>query len=128
MIASMTIGKDVGSLFPHVLKNIQTEDMELKKLVYLYLMNYAKSQPELVVLAINTFCKVIKDDTYLIYPNDAKGLGRSQSIGAGSGNSYNGLSEGGQGDGLFVRAPTTDASRRKCICEEDGGDMCGQGL
>jgi vesicle coat complex subunit len=58
VIASMTIGKDVGSLFPDVLKNIQTDDIELKKLVYLYLMNYAKSQPELVILAINTFCKV----------------------------------------------------------------------
>lgn len=60
VIASMTIGKDVSSLFPDVLKNIQTDDIELKKLVYLYLMNYAKSQPELVVLAINTFCKVPK--------------------------------------------------------------------
>lgn len=60
VIASMTIGKDVSSLFPDVLKNIQTDDIALKKLVYLYLMNYAKTQPELVVLAINTFCKVIK--------------------------------------------------------------------
>lgn len=54
----MTTGKDVSGLFPDVLKNVQTDDMELKKLVYLYLMNYAKSQPELVILAINTFCKV----------------------------------------------------------------------
>jgi AP-1 complex subunit beta-1 len=60
VIASMTIGKDVSSLFPDVLKNIQTDDIELKKLVYLYLMNYAKCQPELVILAINTFCKVPK--------------------------------------------------------------------
>lgn len=58
VIASMTLGKDVSSLFPDVLKNVSTEDMEMKKLVYLYLMNYATSQPELVVLAINTFCKV----------------------------------------------------------------------
>ena len=53
----MTVGKDVSGLFADVLKNIQTEDLELKKLVYLYLMNYAKSQPELVILAVNTFCK-----------------------------------------------------------------------
>lgn len=37
---------------------MQTEDLEQKKLVYLYLMNYAKSQPELVILAVNTFVKV----------------------------------------------------------------------
>ncbi|KAG8730796.1 beta-adaptin [Ceratobasidium sp. 423] len=47
----MTVGKDVSGLFPDVLKNMQTEDLEQKKLVYLYLMNYAKSQPELVILA-----------------------------------------------------------------------------
>lgn len=28
------------------------------QLVYLYLMNYAKTQPELVILAVNTFVKV----------------------------------------------------------------------
>ena len=59
VIANMTVGKDVGPLFADVLKCIQTEDIELKKLVYLYLMNYAKSQPELVILAVNTFCKVL---------------------------------------------------------------------
>ena len=55
----MTVGKDVSGLFPDVLKNMQTEDLEQKKLVYLYLMNYAKTQPELVILAVNTFVKVI---------------------------------------------------------------------
>lgn len=58
VIANMTVGKDVSGLFPDVLKNMQTEDLELKKLVYLYLMNYAKTQPELVILAVNTFVKV----------------------------------------------------------------------
>ena len=38
--------------------NQQTDDLEQKKLVYLYLMNYAKTQPELVILAVNTFVKV----------------------------------------------------------------------
>jgi hypothetical protein len=55
----MTVGKDVSSLFPHVVKNMQTEDLEMKKLIYLYLINYAKSQPELVILAVNTFVKVL---------------------------------------------------------------------
>lgn len=58
VIANMTVGKDVSMLFADVVKNMQTEDLELKKLVYLYLMNYAKSQPELVILAVNTFVKV----------------------------------------------------------------------
>lgn len=57
VIANMTVGKDVSGLFPDVLKNMQTDDLEQKKLVYLYLMNYAKTQPELVILAVNTFVK-----------------------------------------------------------------------
>ncbi|GAA5943145.1 hypothetical protein JCM3775_007607, partial [Rhodotorula graminis] len=35
VIASMTVGKDVSGLFPDVLKNMQTDDLEQKKLVYL---------------------------------------------------------------------------------------------
>ena len=34
----MTLGKDVSALFPDVLKNIATGDLDQKKLVYLYLM------------------------------------------------------------------------------------------
>jgi len=56
----MTVGKDVSGLFPDVLKNMQTDDIEQKKLVYLYLQVYAKTQPELVILAVNTFVKVKK--------------------------------------------------------------------
>ncbi|KAI8096263.1 adaptin N terminal region-domain-containing protein [Halteromyces radiatus] len=66
VIANMTVGKDVSTLFPDVLKNMQTENIELKKLVYLYLMNYAKTQPELVILAVNTFVKDTKDPNPLI--------------------------------------------------------------
>lgn len=58
IIASMTVGKDVSSLFPDVVNCMQTDNLELKKLVYLYLMNYAKSQPDLAILAVNTFSKV----------------------------------------------------------------------
>ncbi len=66
VIAAMTIGKDVSVLFPDVLKNVQTDDLELKKLVYLYLMNYATSQPELVILAINTLSKDVEDRNPLV--------------------------------------------------------------
>ncbi|KAJ7279117.1 adaptin N terminal region-domain-containing protein [Mycena rebaudengoi] len=65
-IAAMTVGKDVSGLFPDVLKNMQTDDLEQKKLVYLYLMNYAKTQPELVILAVNTFVKDADDPNPLV--------------------------------------------------------------
>ncbi|KAL0447920.1 UNVERIFIED_CONTAM: Beta-adaptin-like protein B [Sesamum latifolium] len=57
VIAAMTVGKDVSSLFTDVVNCMQTENLELKKLVYLYLINYAKSQPDLAILAVNTFVK-----------------------------------------------------------------------
>mmetsp|Transcript_18513 Transcript_18513/g.43337 ORF Transcript_18513/g.43337 Transcript_18513/m.43337 type:complete len:796 (-) Transcript_18513:181-2568(-) len=66
VIASMTVGKDVSALFADVVNCIQTLDIELKKLVYLYVMNYAKAQPELAVLAINTFRKDASDPNPLI--------------------------------------------------------------
>jgi AP-1 complex subunit beta-1 len=58
--------QDVSGLFPDVLKNMQTDDLEQKKLVYLYLMNYAKTQPELVILAVNTFVKDSDDPNPLV--------------------------------------------------------------
>lgn len=54
----MTVGKDVSALFTDVLNCMQTNNLELKKLVYLYVMNYAKTQPDRAILAVNTFKKV----------------------------------------------------------------------
>ncbi|OJD15387.1 hypothetical protein AJ78_04357 [Emergomyces pasteurianus Ep9510] len=65
-IMAMTLGKDVSSLFPDVLKNIATNDLDQKKLVYLYLMNYAKSHPDLCILAVNTFVQDSEDPNPLI--------------------------------------------------------------
>lgn len=55
----MTVGKDVSALFPDVVNCMQTDNLELKKLVYLYLMNYAKSNPDMAIMAVNTFVKVL---------------------------------------------------------------------
>ena len=66
VIAAMTVGKDVSMLFMDVVKAIHTENLELKKLVYLYVMNYAKSQPDLAILAVNTFVKDAENRNPLI--------------------------------------------------------------
>lgn len=46
-----------SALFPDVVNCMQTDNLELKKLVYLYLMNYAKSQPDMAIMAVNSFVK-----------------------------------------------------------------------
>ena len=55
IIASMTIGKDVSPLFAHVVKCMRTPSVELKKLIYLYIINYAKAKPDITLLAVNSF-------------------------------------------------------------------------
>lgn len=65
-IQQMTLSKDVSTLFPDVLKNIATNDIEEKKLVYLYVMNYAETHPELCILVVNTFVTDAQDPNPLI--------------------------------------------------------------
>ncbi len=61
VISAMTIGRDVGKLFTQVVKCIATQDLELKKLVYLYIINYARVKPIEALLAVNTFKKDASD-------------------------------------------------------------------
>lgn len=61
VIASMTVGKDVSALFTDVIKCMQTDNIELKKLVYLYIINYARSQPDKAILVVNSFQKDSED-------------------------------------------------------------------
>ena len=55
----MTRGKDVSMLFMDVMKNMETESLQFKKLVYLYVMSYAKAHPDIAILGVNTFRKVL---------------------------------------------------------------------
>lgn len=57
-ISCITARLSFSALFPDVVNCMQTDNLELKKLVYLYLMNYAKSQPDMAIMAVNTFVKV----------------------------------------------------------------------
>lgn len=53
----ITKGRDVSSLFPHVAKNVVTKNVELKKLVYMFLVHYAEQEQDAALLAINSFQK-----------------------------------------------------------------------
>ena len=61
VIANMTVGKDVSALFADVIKSMQTSNLELKKLIYLYIINYARSQPEKAILVVNSFQRDASD-------------------------------------------------------------------
>ena len=66
VVAGMTIGTDMSILFADVVNLMQSNDLELKKMVYLYTMKYAKANPDLAILAINTFKKDTRDPNPLI--------------------------------------------------------------
>lgn len=59
-------GKDASSLFPSVVKNVVSKNIELKKLVYMYLVHYAELEPDSSLLAINSFQKDLGNSNHFI--------------------------------------------------------------
>lgn len=47
--------------FSSVVKNVASPNIEIKKLVYIYLLHYAESDPDLALLSINTIQKSLTD-------------------------------------------------------------------
>lgn len=58
--------KNASELFPAVVKNVASKNIEIKKLVYVYLMRYAEEQQDLALLSISTFQRALKDPNQLI--------------------------------------------------------------
>ena len=61
VIAYMTLGVDVSKLFFEMVKASITDDIVLKKMVFLYIVNYADQVEQGAILAINTFLKDMKN-------------------------------------------------------------------
>ncbi|XP_066237804.1 AP-3 complex subunit beta-1 isoform X2 [Saccopteryx leptura] len=59
-------GKNASELFPAVVKNVASKNIEIKKLVYVYLVRYAEEQQDLALLSISTFQRALKDPNQLI--------------------------------------------------------------
>jgi len=66
VIAYMTLGIDVSSLFSQMIMATNTSDLVQKKMVYLYLCTYAASKPDLTLLAVNTLQRDCRDDDPMI--------------------------------------------------------------
>jgi AP-4 complex subunit beta-1 len=61
VIAYMTLGVDVSKLFHEMVKASYINDLVTKKMVYLYIVNYAE-ESDAAFLAINTFLNDLKND------------------------------------------------------------------
>ncbi|MBA0871848.1 hypothetical protein Goshw_000441 [Gossypium schwendimanii] len=66
LLALIAQGLDVSNLFPQVVKNVASQSLELKKLVYLYLLHYAEKHPNEALLPINCFQKDLGDPNPLV--------------------------------------------------------------
>ncbi|KAM9253400.1 AP-3 complex subunit beta-1 isoform 1-T1 [Dugong dugon] len=66
IVGMMAKGKNASELFPAVVKNVASKNIEIKKLVYVYLVRYAEEQQDLALLSISTFQRALKDPNQLI--------------------------------------------------------------
>ncbi|KAM6328028.1 LOW QUALITY PROTEIN: AP-3 complex subunit beta-1 [Alca torda] len=66
IVGMIANGKNASELFPAVVKNVASKNIEIKKLVYVYLMRYAEEQQDLALLSISTFQRALKDPNQLI--------------------------------------------------------------
>ncbi|KIY52084.1 Clathrin/coatomer adaptor, adaptin-like protein, partial [Fistulina hepatica ATCC 64428] len=66
LIALISKGRNVSDHFAQVVKNVASTNLEIRKLVYIYLLRYAEQEPDLALLSINTFQKDLNDSNALI--------------------------------------------------------------
>ncbi|KAL3523830.1 hypothetical protein ACH5RR_016664 [Cinchona calisaya] len=66
LLALIAQGFDVSNFFPQVVKNVASQSIEVKKLVYLYLLHYAEKRPNEALLSINYFQKDLGDTNPLV--------------------------------------------------------------
>ncbi|KAA0050321.1 AP3-complex subunit beta-A isoform X1 [Cucumis melo var. makuwa] len=66
LLALIAQGFDVSNFFPQVVKNVASQTLEVKKLVYLYLLHYAEKRPNEALLSINCFQKDLGDTNPLV--------------------------------------------------------------
>ncbi|KAJ1944573.1 hypothetical protein GGF37_002126, partial [Kickxella alabastrina] len=66
VVANMTMGNDMSPLFQEVIACMSIPDLEVKKMVYLFLINYARARAEIANLAVNGFEDDVNDPNPLI--------------------------------------------------------------
>ncbi|KAJ6494718.1 adaptin N terminal region-domain-containing protein [Mycena vitilis] len=66
LVALISKGRNVSEYFAQVVKNVASQNLEIRKLVYIYLLRYAEDEPDLALLSINTFQKDLTDSNPLI--------------------------------------------------------------
>jgi hypothetical protein len=66
VIAYMTLGIDVSSLFNDMVLCVESRDLVVKKMVYLYLITYAQQHPEMALMCTNTLHRDFNDQDPMV--------------------------------------------------------------
>ena len=66
VIIAMTIGKNVSALFQPVIKCLEINELEIKKLIYLYIINNSRLCPDDALMIVNYLSKDARDKRALI--------------------------------------------------------------
>lgn len=69
LLAMLSKGRDIPEFFPDVVKNVVVKSIEVKKMVYIYLVHYAdfdNNCREIALLSINSFQKDMSGTNQLI--------------------------------------------------------------
>ncbi|KAJ1952371.1 AP-3 complex subunit beta, partial [Linderina pennispora] len=66
LLAAIAKGHDVSEYFADVVKNVASGNLELRRLVYIYLLRYAEQEQDLALLSINTFQRDLTDQNQVI--------------------------------------------------------------
>ncbi|KIJ17371.1 hypothetical protein PAXINDRAFT_74034 [Paxillus involutus ATCC 200175] len=66
IVANITMGNDMSPLFHDVVQCIGTPLLEIKKMVYLYLVSYGRAKPEQIQIVIPSFLQDCNDRNPLI--------------------------------------------------------------
>lgn len=66
IIALISKGRDASSYFPHVLKLSSNSNLEIRKLIYIIVRRYARRQPDVALLGINSFQRDLVDRSEVI--------------------------------------------------------------
>lgn len=69
LLAMISKGRDIPEFFPDVVKNVVVKNIEVKKMVYTYLVHYAdfdRNCREIALLSINSFQKDLSENNQLV--------------------------------------------------------------
>lgn len=66
IIANMTMNNDMSSLFPDIIQCMRIPELEIKKMCFLFLMNYARLKPDLAVSASPVLIHDLDDQNPLV--------------------------------------------------------------